>query len=316
MQIISENRGYRVAITGASGYIGSSLGNYLESCALDVYGVYRKVNSSMLNNTLIINNFLKLGDLTHELHGMDCVVYLAGRAHKKNETSNQYLEIHHLNNTWPAIKFARLALSSKVGRFIYISSVAVYGEKSDDIIFDELSTVHPTTAYARSKLSAEIELKKIFSGSETELIIIRPPMIYGIGAPGNFNLLAKILSLKTPLPFGGIQNSRSFLNIGNFNHIIEKIIQCKVDLTGTYLISDNHDLSTPEFLRLVGQITNQRVRLFKLFPNLQTKVLQKSGKKGISNSLYGDFKIDPSLLMGKLNLKLPVSPYEVLNSQK
>ena len=312
----SKNKEGCVAITGASGYVGSSLGNHLTSCSFDVHGVYRKVKSGMLHNYLIINDFLELGDLTDELRGIDCVVYLAGRAHKKNETSNQYLEIHNLNSTWPAIKFARLALSSKVRKFIYISSVAVYGEKNGDIIFDELSATNPKTPYAKSKMSAEIELKKIFFGSETELIIIRPPMIYGIGAPGNFDSLVKILNLKTPLPLGGIKNSRSFLNIENFNHIIEKIIRCEVDLTGTYLISDNQDLSTPEFLRLVGQITNQRVRLFKLFPNLQKKVLQKSGKKGLSDSLYGDFKIDPSLLMGKLNLKLPVSPYKALKSQK
>ena len=313
--MLNENRKYRVAITGASGYVGSALVYHLERSGLDVFGVYRKNKSYTKHKKIILPDFLKIDDLKDELHNIDFVVYLAGRAHKQNETSSQYLELQRLNNTYPAIKFATAALKSNVQKFIYISSVAVYGEKNNGMVFDELSTVYPITAYAKSKLDAEIKLKKVFLGSKTELIIIRPPMVYGIGAPGNFNSLTKIFNFKIPLPLGGIQNSRSFLNIENFNHIIEKIIRCEGDLTGTYLISDNYDLSTTDFLQLVGQITNQKVRLFKLFPNFQKKILQKSGKRVLSYSLYGDFKIDPSLLISKLNLELPFSPYEVLKIQ-
>ncbi|MBR9847003.1 MAG: NAD-dependent epimerase/dehydratase family protein, partial [Algicola sp.] len=212
----------RILIVGASGYIGTNL--------VDVFckeGQYEIIALSRSNNKrhefveyFELDDFHNLdAKLIKELN-VDTVIYLAGIAHQKTVSEEQMLLV---NRDLP-IHIAKSSKEAAVSKFIFLSTAGVFGSSSERPV-NEFSSTYARSTYARSKLEAEHRLQQVFDSSPVKLIIVRPPMVYGPGSPGNFSLLARIIAKPIPLPFGLVDtNARSFVYIKNLCDMIVHVV--------------------------------------------------------------------------------------------
>ena len=198
-------------------------------------------------------------------------------------------------------------------RFIFISTIGVNGAETFGTPFRNSDCAKPHSLYAISKYNAETALKKIFKMTDSELVIIRPPMIYGIGAPGNFSLISKFIRSNIPLPLRGISNRRSFVALENFISLVTRCISHPSAAEKTLLVSDCCDLSTTEFVHIVGKLIEKKPKLFKLPQNTLKFFLHGLGKKMAYKSLFGDLEINSEETCQLLSWSPPFKPFEFLN---
>jgi nucleoside-diphosphate-sugar epimerase len=191
----------------------------------------------------------------------------------------------------PTIKLGRDAIEFGVRRFIFVSSVGVNGAETFGNPFRSADLAAPHSPYAISKYEAELELSSLFKGTGTELVILRPPLVYGLDAPGNFALIMKLVRKRLPIPLGCIFNKRSFIALDNFVGLLEICISHPKAANKTLLISDGVDLSTSEFVRLIGVMIDKKPFLFWLSPKFIRFFLETFGKSKAAQSLYGDLQI-------------------------
>ena len=213
--------------------------------------------------------------------------------HQKVEHS--YEKYHEINVDYPI----KLAKQNGVKQFVFISTIAIYGEDKEKI--DENTTYEPITPYGKSKLEAEKELLKLNDDSFI-VSIIRPPMIYGRNAPGNIDSLIKLVKKLPILPLGKIQNKRTFIFIQNLCYAIDEIITQKQN--GTFLVSDDEPLSTSKLIKLIAKNLDKKIYLIKI-PFFQS--LLKLVKPSFHKRLYGSLEVDNTITKKKLNLKNPYS---------
>lgn len=190
------------------------------------------------------------------------VIHLAGRAHHLKNSDKKNAFAFDTANLQQTDLFAKECAAAGVKKFIFISSIGVNGQTSRNRKFCSNSPTRPKTAYAKSKLSAELSLKQIASDSEMELIIIRPPLVYSAEAPGNFKKLLKLVHSGLPLPLASIQNKRSLVALEN---LVDFIIHCATNRRlscNTFLISDDDDISTPDIIRLIAEGMSKSCPLF------------------------------------------------------
>ena len=227
---------------------------------------------------------------------VDIVLHCAALVHQKIEHS--YEKYHEINVEYP-LKLAKLAKENGVKQFVFISTIAVYGEDEEKL--DENTVCNPITPYGDSKLEAEIELLKL-NDDNFVVSIIRPPMIYGKNAPGNIDSLVKLVKKLSIIPLGGIENKRGFISIQNLCHMIDEIItQQKL---GIFLASDDEPLSTSNLIELIAKNLNKKVYLIKI-PFFES--LLKLVKPSFHKRLYGSLEVDNSITKENLNLKNPYS---------
>jgi UDP-glucose 4-epimerase len=269
----------KIFITGASGYLGSS---FIDFCN----------NKYELENFSLISQNIK--DI--DFNNIDIILHCAALVHQKEE--HPYEKYHQVNVEYP-VELAKLAKLNGVKQYIFISTIAVYGEDKEKI--DENTICNPVSAYGKSKLEAEKELLKL-NDDNFVISIIRPPMIYGENAPGNINSLVKLLKKVSILPLGGIRNKRSFIFILNLCHIInEIIIQQK---SGIFLVCDDSPISTSKLCELVLRNSNKKIYLLKI-PFFES--LLKIFKPSFHKRLYGNLEINNTITRKKLILRNPYS---------
>ncbi len=269
-----------ILITGARGYLGSNFINQYRD-------KYLFKEFSLLNQKLENINF----------KDVSVVLHCAALVHQKID--HIYEKYHAINVDYP-VKLAKLAKQNGVKQFIFISTIAVYGEDEEKLY--ENTNCNPISFYGKSKLEAEKQLLKLNNENFT-ISIIRPPMIYGKNAPGNINSLVKLIKKLPIIPLGRIDNKRSFIFIQNLLHIIyEIIIQQK---SGIFLASDDKSLSTSKLIELIAKNLDKKVYLIKV-PFFES--LLKLLKPSFHKRLYGNLEVDNILTKEKLKL---VNPYSV-----
>ena len=269
----------KILITGSNGYLGSSFIKQNKN-------KYEFEKFSLLNQKIEDINFDRI----------DIILHCAALVHQKVEHS--YEKYHDINVEYP-VKLAKLAKQNGVKQFVFISTIAVYGEEEEKL--DENNICNPVTPYGRSKLETEKELLK-FSDDSFIVSIIRPPMVYGKNAPGNIDSLVKLVKKSPIIPLGSIENRRSFISIQNLCYVInEVIIQQK---SGIFLASDDEPLSTSRLIELIAKNLNKKIYLIKV-PFFES--LLKILKPLFHKRLYGSLEVDNSITKEKLNLKNPYS---------
>ena len=242
-----------------------------------------------------------IGDLSRNTNwseaiaGVDVIIHLAARAHILNEATNNPLVEFRNMNTYVTENLANQAAAVGVKRFIFISTIGVNGVSTvAGVRFSELDEAHPHNFYAQSKWEAEQKLRKIALNSSMEVVIIRPPLVYGGDAAGNFGVLLKILYRNWPLPLGSIKNCRSFISLSNFTDFIVQTIGHHAAANQTFLVSDGDDISTTELLKLLASGMGKSARLFTV-PNC---ILEFGsyilGKPGIYKQLCCSLQVDIS----------------------
>lgn len=237
-------------ITGATGFVGKNLAKRLNDEGGDVFYLSR-------GKKLEFGHLIKAENLYDKefwsmaIGDCDSVIHCMARVHVLKETSSEpYKEFRKLNVEATG-ELAKACLDSNVKKFIFLSTVGVYGNNGINISED--SPLRPNGDYAKTKIEAEELLREIFRDSEIELVILRPPLIYGVDAPGNYRSLEKAISKKIPLPLGGINNKRSFLFIENLTWTIKEFLKTSKPVSGTYNVTDLEVVSTSFFLRNISK---------------------------------------------------------------
>ena len=268
----------KILITGASGYLGKNfISNYSNSYAIKTFSLQNmSIDKLDCSN---IDTVIHMAALVHQMHGA---------------TSDEYQRI----NVQYTIELAKKAKITGVKQFIFISSLAVYGNVNGVITEDTICS--PITDYGKSKLDAEIMLQKM-EDKDFIISIVRPPMIYGKNAPGNIVSLIKLINTVPILPFAKINNRRNFVYIDNLIHLINTIIDKKK--SGIFLASDDDSISTTKLIQLIANKSNKKTYLVKI-PFFES--LLKLVKPSFHKRLYESLEVDNSITKEKLKL---VNPY-------
>ena len=293
-----------IVITGATGFIGSQLCVALADTQHVVTKVSRSPNSGIEphSSSQIFADLQKPVDYDTLLKDCEVIVHLAGRVHIVNDPDNDSESAYIAANTTATLNLARAAVACGVKRFIFLSSVKVNGESTElNRPFTPESTPRPTDGYGRSKMDAELGLLHIAESSALEVVILRPPLVYGPGVRANFLELMKLVYKQIPLPLGSVNNRRSLVGIDN---LVSLIVTCLDHLAAPnqiFLVSDNADLSTPDLIRLIAHAQGRQSRLFPFPPALLRLGAKLFHREHLYSRLCGSLQVDISKTMDLLS---------------
>ncbi|MBZ0333223.1 NAD-dependent epimerase/dehydratase family protein [Marinobacter sp. AL4B] len=223
---------------------------------------------------------------------VNVIVFCAGLAHLNTPEDTRLNDFVSVNCDLP-MGYAEAAIRSGVSRFVYLSSIGVHGEGSVQP-YNELSSYASSDAYSGSKVLAEKKLIELFKKSECELVIIRPPMVYGPEAPGNFSRLASLVQKRIPLPLGGLNNQRSFLFVGNLVSFILRCIEHPNAAGQVFVVSDDDDVSTRDFVARIAKAQELRCILLPLPAVLFKAVMTLVGQGRAAGKLAAPLTVDCS----------------------
>ena len=286
----------KVLITGSNGFIGQHLvSNLRNEKGISLVLSSRKYVESLsgLADQFIFPSIDSSTDWKKVLVGVDAVVHLAGIAHdtKLNPKNSdiKYIE----SNIKTTSNLARQAVKAGVNRFIYLSSIKVNGEETSinkPFVADDIPD--PQDIYAKSKLNAEIALKKISEISDLKLVIIRPVLVYGPGVKGNFLNLMKWIKRGIPLPFALINNKRDLVSINNLINFITICLKHPSAVDQVFLISDNISLSTKSLVKKLARFQKKKILLLPFPKILLSLVFNLIGRKELSQKLLGSLEVN------------------------
>jgi len=260
----------KILVTGASGFIGKALVNFLAENDFKVIAVVRHRKDFQSKNIeyIYVEDLMDLCEMPQAFIGIDVVIHLAGRAHVFKGSPREQNEVTRVNVDFTKL-LADLALASGVKRFIFISTIKVNGEETQPGEKYKYSDIpRPRDIYALSKYQAEKKLQEVCDNTPLDYVIIRPPLVYGVGVKANFLQLIKLVKLGLPLPFGNIKNERSFICLENLLDFIFLCISSQNVNNKVLLVSDGEDISTSELLVLVSKALNINLRLININKNI------------------------------------------------
>lgn len=294
----------KILLTGASGFVGK----HLVEKARDSYHVslIQRKGSAINSGSYIYKNMNAKSDFLPALTGVDCIVHLAAMAHVLTENSSFALEQFRIVNRDLTVRLAEQAASNGIKRFIYISSIGVNGVRNSES-FRSSDRPKPSENYSISKLEAEIELKKIAKNTGMEVVIIRPPLVYGKGAPGNFGTLLKVAQKNLPLPLGAINNRRSFVSIDNLIDLIITCIDHPNAANQIFLVSDDEDISTSNLLKKLTLAAGKKPWLLPVPVSFLKLLATMVGKKAVVERFSNSLTVDIEHTKKTLNWKPPIT---------
>lgn len=284
----------RVLVTGANGFIGRALCIYMQDQGYKVVAGVRRP-CGMENEYVMCDDD---ASIKRVLSGCDVVVHLAGRAHVMREEGMEPLSVFRLANVDASARLASIAAQAGVRRFVFMSSVKVNGEYTNcNSPFSPSDTPAPKDAYSISKWEAEQALQSIVDKSRMELVVIRPPLVYGPGVKGNFSTLIKCVKRGIPLPLGAIDNKRSMLALENlleFTTLCANFIESPKAAGQVFLVSDDDDVSITELLHRVARAYVCKARLFSVPAWFLNDIASFLGFSEATDRLLGSLILDNS----------------------
>ena len=266
----------KLLITGSNGFVGSHFINQYE----------HKYNIKTFS-------FLKDDINTLDCKDINIIFHLSALVHQMGGASAEEYEKVNVTQT---LALAKKTKESGVKHFVFMSTVKVYGEETSNR-YSENSVCNPEDEYGKSKLKAEIELRKL-EDENFKISIIRTPIVYGYGVKANIKNLINLVNRISILPFAKIQNKRSMVYIGNLCHLVDVVIEQQK--SGIFLASDDEPLSTSKLIELIAKNLDKKIYLIKI-PFFET--LLKTLKPSFHKRLYGSLEVDNTFTKEKLNLK-------------
>lgn len=286
--------GSRVLVTGVTGFVGRELCAQLVASGIQVVGVGRSQQFGNQSGVAYHCVDLSSGGVNGAvLEGVDCVVHLAGQAHGKGGSESQELESFRRNNVDASTSLAKHVIEAGVPRFVFVSSIGVHGTVTDGAAVSEHTPFSPASPYSVSKMEAELELTKLFGKADlTELTIVRPPLVYGHDAPGNFKSLLGLVNTPFPLPFGMCSNHRSLISLTS---LVDFLIACTHQPEAgneSFVVADTSVVSTRDIVSSLRRGMGRAARLVPVPPVVMSAALDILGKRDMYSQLFCDMEID------------------------
>lgn len=297
----------KILITGASGFVGKEICKTLESRNILFVPAVRNNGRS---NQIEVGDLTGTTNWTNALSGCDVVIHLAARVHVMQDKATVPLESYRKVNVEATMNLARQALASGVKRFIFVSSVKVNGEWTINSPFSCQDQPKPLDPYGQSKFEAETALQKLSDETGLEVVIVRPPLVYGPGVQANFLRLMRLIQLGIPLPFGKVQNRRSMVALDN---LIDLLILCTHHPNAAgkkFMVSDDYDLSLHDLIQLISHSMGKKTVLIPIPLNLVTAAAHIARQTDNVNRLFGSLQVDISETKKVLGWK-PVQTVDV-----
>lgn len=295
-------------VTGAAGFIGRAVVASLISSGTTVITLVRRYSKILPEaaQQVVIDDLAFLPDhVTHTLSGVDLVIHTVGRVHVMNEASDNPLDEYRVINRDASLRLAHLAAEAGVKRFVYLSSIKVNGEVTfPGHPFLHNDTSIPVDPYGLSKYEAEKGLLALAAQTGMEVVIIRPPLVYGPGVKGNFASLMRWVKKGVPLPFGSIHNKRSLVALDNLVDLITlcaDIDESPNAANEVFLISDGEDVSTRDLIIKIAQACGVKPRLLSIPESLMSFAAKLLGKGDVARRLFGSLQVDSSKARKQLN---------------
>lgn len=283
-----------VLLTGATGFVGRALAERLQQVPdIDLTSVVRHRPVTARGRLVTIGGMHQETDWTEAVTGQDVVIHAAARAHVMNEEVADPLAEYRRVNVGGTLSLARQAASSGVKRLIFISSVKVNGEHTPPgrpFTADDVPA--PEDAYGISKMEAEQGLERIARETGIEVVIIRPPLVYGPGVKGNFANMIRIVEKGWPLPLGSIHNKRTLVGLDNLTDLVATCMSHPAAANQVFLAGDGEDVSTTELLRRVAGAMGRKVHLIPFPASLIRLAASVTGKSAIADRLLGSLQLD------------------------
>ncbi len=282
-----------ILVTGATGFVGRALCGELVARGHHVRAALRRdVDLPTGCERRVVGEIGPETDWRGALDGIDAVAHLAARVHVMRETAADPLAAFRRTNVDGTLRLAQSAAQAGVRRFVFLSSVKILGDASPAGPLIESSPAKPRDPYGVSKWEAEQGLAQVARESAMEIVILRPPLVYGPGVKGNFRALGRFLDRGVPLPLGAIRNRRSLLYLGNLVEAIDLCLSHDAAAGKTYLIRDGEDLSTPDLARRLAAALGSRARLFPVPGAVLRLAAGCHGRKAEAERLLGSLTVD------------------------
>lgn len=299
-----------VLVTGANGFVGTALCRTLRAAGTSVRAAVRKgagpgeVNVGDLNGST---------DWYAALDGCDVVFHLAARVHVMSDVDEDPLRAYREVNVDGTLNLARQAIQAGVRRFVFVSSVKVNGESTSAQPFRASDVPMPCDPYGQSKMEAEQALLQLGRDSGLEVVIVRPPLVYGPGVKANFLNLIKLVHMGIPLPLGSINNARSMVALDN---LVDLLIVCSKHPRApgnVFMVSDGADMGIKELVTKIAKAMNKRLLLVPVPAGLMTGAAQLLGKQGVVDRLLSSLQVDISSTRVTLEWQPVVAPQLVID---
>ncbi|MBK1683309.1 UDP-glucose 4-epimerase family protein [Rhodoferax fermentans] len=279
----------KILVTGAYGFVGKALCADLKTRGEVVVSAIR--SSPVAPGVFSVGDVCGGTDWRGALEGCSAVVHLAARVHHMQDAASSPIAEFRRVNADGTLNLGRQAAAFGVRRFVFVSSIKVNGE-GGSACYRDTDIAGPADAYALSKWEAEQGLCEISRQTGMEVVIIRPPLVYGPGVKANFAFLIHAVQKGWPLPLGAIRNQRSLVALDNLVDFIITCVNHPQAANQTFLISDGQDLSTTELVRAMAQAAGVPARLLPVPVSLLEWAGRLTGQEGAVQRLCGSLKID------------------------
>lgn len=287
----------KILLTGATGFVGRQLVKQfpISRC------VVRENENHLCDDLFKIEGLSSTTLWDGAFDGIDAVIHLAGLAHSSKFTQEDYQEV----NVDGTMKLAEEAAKAGIKRFVFVSTIGVNGQITTGIPFSNASPSNPHNDYAQSKYDAEIRLAELSALTGMEVVVVRPTLVYGSKAPGNFGLLTKMVKHLPMLPFGMAKNRRHFISVQNLCDLLVTCASARNAAGRVFLASEKDPVSTREFTDAIARGLNKEAMQVPIPVSLMKFGAKIIGKPALVEQLFGNLEVDSSNLELELNWKAP-----------
>ena len=281
-----------IAVTGANGFVGQAVCEVLRAQQHTVRPLVRNAHPAW-PEAMAVGNITADTDWAHALDGIDCVVHCAARVHVMSETEVDPLAAFRAVNVLGSQRLAEQAAQAGVKRLVYLSSLKVLGEMTEPGHPFQVNTApKPEDPYGISKWEAERAIQRVGQATGMQTVVIRPPLVYGPGVKANFQKLLQAVARGMPLPMGGIHNQRSLVNLDNLCDLIALCVHHPAAAGKVFLVSDGHDVSTPDLIRAMARALGRSARLISIPPAGLRLLGRLSGRQAQIDRLTGSLQVE------------------------
>lgn len=299
-----------IVVTGASGFVGSALARRLSADGRQVMPLAREpgdLEGAPALRLVGVGDLAARSDWSDLLRGASSVVHCAARVHVMQDRAADPLAAFRQLNVGLTESLARAAAAAGVRRFVFLSSIKVNGESTaPGRPFTASDAPAPLDPYGVSKYEAEQSLWRIAAQSGLEVVVVRPPLVYGPGVRANFLTMMRWVRAGVPLPLGAIDNRRSLVALDNLVDLLVACLDRPAAAGGTFLVSDGEDLSTTDLLRRLGRAMGRPARLLPVAPGLLRALAGLAGRRDVIDRLCGSLQVDLRPTVERLEWRPPV----------